>query len=1578
MIQNISRRRRFRLETLEQRRMLVADGVVANDDQFQVEQNHPAIELNVIANDVFDSDYAGPKRITSVSTGSLGGRIEIIEEKLRYTPPANEIGKEYFEYTIDQRDAAEVSVEIISPLQSFETEIGLIEDEYVFNLLDGSRFAEDYEGKRELTLISESAFGAELELTEDRRSVRYRPNLLRGGKDQFTFIVDDVYVATASIDINLPLSSDRFEIIERSGTTRLEVLSNDFEHPIHRHLAATSRITHVISQSDSFDVSIDDDGKSLIVSTRNDVDLTHSAYESFRYVVDGRYESVITLTIQHPMRDDYVIADVDGDLHTYDVLENDTYYSIFGGAIRIVDRVTSVNQSEHGGTVKISDDGKQILYTPAEGFSGSDSFQYVANEKYRATVVVDVNAPVRDDATVAYPKTINRIDVLENDFLSDQRTEISVESVSVSDLGVAVTIAEDGSLLYRPPTDIDLSDDRHVYDTFTYTNSRQETASVHVSIVMPTTPDSFEVDAPHEMALDVLSNDQFVEGYEGAGTITAVSSPIDGGVVSIADDGRSLKYFPASDTETFTYTVDGQFTETIHFYSVNRLAADRSVADQNGDAILLDVLANDFQNDASHRRGPYQGDRLLTSVGESEHGATVFVRDDGKVSYTPAAEFVGTDTFSYKVDDFLSSTATVHVIRRTADDVVRVAPGSIQEELRVRVNDILGADYRGPARITDITQSDIGSLLTISDSGEAILYTPPDGFEGEEEIVYTIDGKSKATVRILVRKEQTPVLPRFENTSSFQDNLLRLSIERYQSQFGEPTYSIAYDEFSDFRDQNGVVSKSSETNVQIAGVDEDDIVETDGSFIYSLRGKVLEIVAVDGEGGLESVSQTHFDEVPVGMYLAGDRLTVIAQTVEQGIYPEVDFVRRALIDTVDGWRYPQERVSETIVTVLNVTDRSNPLFVQQTRFDGDFRDSRRVGNQVFFVLQSNDVLPSLDTVCEEDDQCRYETEEEFIARFNDNAATLIESSLPSYSSFDGGGEFVRGGPLFVPEDVFVADSDSTHIVMVAAIDMSSGEPGLSSISGITTSAQNEIFATTESVYVFDPRRESLENEIWTDILKFNWDAETGAIDFAARGSIPGRVLNQFSADEKDGFLRVTTQVSNSFAGNFSGQDETAVFVLEDDAGALEPVGGLQNLAIGHQVKSVRYFGDSVFITTFQTSDPLHVVDLSNVRSPVVLGSLPLPGFSNYMQLISADRLLTVGTNTATGFGGRAMVTLFDVSDLSKPRIIEQFNLPKFSTSEANVDHHAFGWFAPNDSLAVPTSRSYFVRVDADEDGYAETDQHVREDTLSILHVGLKEDGKEGISSQVVIEHEAAVLRSVFVDDFAYSVGLDAIRSVNVNQPNGIVDEIVFAEEVATKKIDTVTQFDDRAMVAAARQQFAKSKKIPVGSVSLVTSQRSGSDVNIVLRAADSQVRYEASHAEDVVMADDSFEFIDRWHNETNPLDTNGDSVVTARDALLVINELDLRRNGDTRVHSVVREVTTSKRYVDANNDGRLTALDALIVINSLEFQPTSIDSTDLSKAEGEQGTMMVARRDFANHRCGLTQVDKREEQAVLF
>ncbi len=729
----------------------------------------------------------------------------------------------------------------------------------------------------------------------------------------------------------------------------------------------------------------------------------------------------------------------------------------------------------------------------------------------------------------------------------------------------------------------------------------------------------------------------------------------------------------------------------------------------------------------------------------------------------------------------------------------------------------------------------------------------------------------------------------------------------------------------DSRDGSETIQHS-ETNVQVAGVDEDDIVETDGHFIYSLRGSELTIVQSLPVGEMEVVSRTQVEGTPIGMYLNGDRIAVISEEAPIRFLP---YLSDALAETGE-WiagrsSSPSSRSgSRTFLTVLDVADRSARKSFSATEFESRFVDSRRIGGQVYLIFENALPLPRIEPSCDDSGQCAYETEAEFTRRVRSGFADWLEMYLPEYSSYDGDGNFVRGGPLLLPEEFVMSGETLSSIKIVAAIDMDANEPGLTAVSGVTTGSGSILYASEQSLYVLENGLSTEGLQQTTKILKFNWSAGDKGVEFAATGEIPGRVLNQFSIDEYQGRLRVTSEIRNAGSGNFSGRAETGVYVLEEDTGVLEFVGSLQNLAVGNQVKSVRYFGDRVFITTFDAIDPLYAIDLSDPSNPRAVGHVPIVGYSRYMQFIGPDRLLTIGVNSTNGSGGRAMVALFDVADLTSPRLIDFYNLPRYSSSEASSDHHAFGWFANHELLSVPSTRSFLVRVDEDGDGYAEKDRSIREDDLFVLHVGTDASGNdtlgnEGISLRGTIRHEASVRRSVSVNDFIFSIGEDGVRAVHVAEAGTVVSEALFDWEVVTSE-PMPLPFDRAAMVMAARELLTLRGNVDPESLLFVTTEQRDSSHEFVFRAGEEYYRLRGESPEELALVDDAFSILDRpRHNVVRPLDVNADGIVTAGDALVVINEL-ARETHRLLNGIVLRQLDTSQQaFSDTNGDGSVTA-----------------------------------------------------------
>ncbi len=1410
-------------------------------------------------------------------------------------------------------------------------------------------------------MVSETSLGGVVSIAEDGKSLLYELPDGQFGVDTFVYIVDERYPARVVIEIPNPLESDQYEIIQNGPLEILDVTRND---PFWTGYSGPRQITHVMDVSEGAEVTISD-GRFVVYRPPADF----YGWDSFRYVVDNAFETYVSVVVQRPVRDDYHSVDMNSVDARLDLTGNDQYWSgQIDGYRDIVDRVTSVGPAESGAVVTITEDGHGVLYSPPQGFIGSDTFEYRADGKYPATVTVNVTKPVRDDFVNVFQDTRdNPLSVLENDFFGNGYTgSRQITEVRETSAGGTVSIsAGAGAVLYSPPADF-LGP-----DSFEYVVDGELTANVQVWVQPIVANDYFTFGEPRTIQLDVLKNDHFFDGgYPGPGVITATSDTSGGGSVTISEDGKSLRYSPGQGQDSFRYTVDGKYEATVNISYPQRLSGDSYVVDQNSGQAEYDVLQNDFNSDWIQRQwGRYSGPRVITAVGAAEQGGTVTISGDGKsISYEPAEDFYGDDRFTYTVDGYLTAMVDFHVVRRVRDDQFHVDPGSADNVLTVLVNDLFGADYRGTGRITDVTATSAGGQVTIDDAGETISYTPPEGFSGEDTFTYTVDGQLKAEATVSVHTTASDRFPQFGSLAELKQYLLQSALQQYDSLFGQESYGPIDPVFFE-RDGVGTGLETvggdaaprdhSETNVQVEGVDEADIIETDGDFLYVLTGGELVIARAWPADQLEVASRVAIEGTHVGEYLHGNRLTVVSRKFEEfpWPYPE-DYVTDGVdvglpfADDVIDFRFapfPYRQEVKTIVTVLDVTDRESPKVVQKTELDGAYVESRRIDDFVYVVVNSGDFgLPVPEVSCDEAEQnCRFESRDAYIARVEANFESLLEEATPQYSSFGPDGELVRKGALVQPEDIFKPLSENgRNLISVVSIDASNTAPGLASTAGVLTTGATTVYGSLGSLYVFEQHYDwTAEDKTTTRILKFDWNGGAGTVDFVASGDVPGYMLNQFAADEFDGHLRVATTVSNNYSGNYSGRDENTLFVLRDDAGVLEYVGSMQNLALNEQIRSVRFFGERAFLVTFRTIDPLFGVDLSDHANPRAVGHLTLPGFSSYMQFIADDRLLTVGENTSGQGSGAVSVSLFNVENLLQPVLIDQYTLPRFSFSEANIDHHAFGWFGPHDVLAVPSARWYWERVDLDGDGYRETKRPVEEHDLYAFRIDATENVRsdDGIQLLGQVTHDSPVRRSAYIEDKLFTFADASIKAVEITDPSQLVGEVVIRStdvepppEPLPLVAEQLRRLDEfRSIAKADLAAYLSVDESSVMTVASETSAASAEDFRLVLRAGELHFVYD-THGDDQVTLDSvDFQFVDTgqsydWHNEDNPLDTNRDGLVTPIDALLAINHLNHNGSRPLALSSVVRQIARAATgAIDVTGDGIASPIDALTIINWL-------------------------------------------------
>jgi uncharacterized secreted protein with C-terminal beta-propeller domain len=889
--------------------------------------------------------------------------------------------------------------------------------------------------------------------------------------------------------------------------------------------------------------------------------------------------------------------------------------------------------------------------------------------------------------------------------------------------------------------------------------------------------------------LDVLSNDM-----GDSLQIVDFTPPSAGGELQISPAGNSLLYSPPTSyrgSVYFSYTVrgaDGISQDVgIHLNIIPRieLTYDWLEADENSRDVKLDILANDHLNDP-------ELSPVIEAIEQPLTGGTFRIADDGKsLLFTAIPGFLGgvAATYTLRLSDTETIQGQVHVnVARpllAVDDWFNVDPTE-GATLGVLSNDLVNAAYnnvRGQSRqlrIVSVIGEQSGSSVSISEDGATLAYVPATGFTGDEILTYEVEdqfgNRDRAEVRIRVSGQATSGIGAFL-PGELEVRLLQLAAQQWSGTFGRQTADpngywgypwicicgdIAYDAL--FVRAFDVDANASSTNSQVVGVDEADLIETDGEYLYTFSQGKLTIVDIRDPAALRLVSITDLQCLATSMYLDGDRLTIIGTPNVQGY---------GYYDYYDG--------SKTAVSIFDIADPASPTLVRSTELDGRLIASRSIEGQLHLVL-SNQLKVPMPKVVETTNESggtshRYETWEEYVARMR---ASDFEEALPQFTSYSASGEEVASGAFGDPSDVKRPFSEmGTQLISVVTIDVHSDSPEPVAMETWTDGYvdANSIYMTRDSIYFWSTESPWAGNE-QTIIRKVDI-SELGEVELVAVGKIDGKVVDQFSFDERDGRLSVVTTTTTRQWGLLTGENND-LYVLEQVGAELVIVGHLADFAAGESVRSVRFDGDRALVVTFPDEifdptiinlprDPLFVIDLSDPTAPTITSELVVPGFSTYLQLIEQDRLLGFGKDIdpETGENRGVLLSLFQMAGLGETEILDQFRfeLPAIETSLAIDDHLAIAYYPEQKVVAVPISWREPI------EGSSWQTREVGE--LWMLSIDTEAGGGFELLSR--IRHDTSILRTVRVGNILYAISGDNVTAHHLTDPTQNLDHIYLAK-----------------------------------------------------------------------------------------------------------------------------------------------------------------------------------------------------------
>lgn len=438
-------------------------------------------------------------------------------------------------------------------------------------------------------------------------------------------------------------------------------------------------------------------------------------------------------------------------------------------------------------------------------------------------------------------------------------------------------------------------------------------------------------------------------------------------------------------------------------------------------------------------------------------------------------------------------------------------------------------------------------------------------------------------------------------------------------------------------------SGHSTTNNQVEGIEEGDIVVTDGRYIYSISENNLFITDAKNPQKMKLVSKTKLPEntYPSKLMLYKDTLMMVYDKYEEKVSEK---------------GHP---IGTTMATIgfYHIKDPANPKLIREVGQEGSITGVRQYKDVLYLITNTSPPYWLL----------REEPEMELRPQVYDSGAEEKLTSVP------------------LDKILILPGSSEPNYTIVSAVDLTnyentelktetflgSGSNVYMSKNAIYVTATNYSHTGAASTRMMDSAQPPSEE---TNIYKFAINGTDVAMK--AKTTIEGSILNQFSMDEYEGHLRVATTTGHAWGSEANSNNHLLIF---DEN--LKEVGQLTDLARGERIYSARFMGDKAYIVTFKQVDPLFVIDVANPKKPTVLGELKIPGFSNYLHPLGENHLIGIGYDTKVRVDEATKqtfvttegmkVSLFDVSDLANPKEVDAKIIGGRGTySDVQHDHKA--------------------------------------------------------------------------------------------------------------------------------------------------------------------------------------------------------------------------------------------------------------------------------------------------------------------
>lgn len=600
--------------------------------------------------------------------------------------------------------------------------------------------------------------------------------------------------------------------------------------------------------------------------------------------------------------------------------------------------------------------------------------------------------------------------------------------------------------------------------------------------------------------------------------------------------------------------------------------------------------------------------------------------------------------------------------------------------------------------------------------------------------------KQKIDYRVIEKIESIASL---EELESYFQKLLNKE-KRYSVGGVEESADMATTEASSTR--NTVTDGThSETNNQVEGIEEGDIVTTDGQYIYAVIDQSVVITDAKNPKNLKQVSKITLKEnsYPIQLMIHNNMLIVI---FDQYIELEKENSSK---------KYYTTGTSMTKVAFYNIDNPQKPNLVREIGQDGYMNGVRKTDDMLYVITNKT---PDYWIMSQEDVELRPYTfdsqESEEIEPMEIEDISILPGTMEPNYTIISAIDLNNFANKKIETKGFLGGSSTLY--------MSPNALYLTAVNYImpTSFESSELSDTATSVSRTTMLVPMASN---TTLYKFAIDGLD--VNLVANTSIKGSVLNQFSMDEHNGYFRVAVTEGNTWGTNANSKNH--LFIFDDK---LKKVGEITDLAKGERIYSARFMGDKAYIVTFKQVDPLFVIDVANPEKPEVLGELKIPGFSNYLHPLDENHLIGIGYDTEVTTDNYTKepfvtrkgmkVSLFDITDFENPKEQDTVVIGGRGTySEIEYNHKAL---FRNEQL------NYYGFPITIYEGKSDYDIEYK-GTGAVVYEITAEDGiqlKGDLITPAKVEEQyedwnSLITRLIYIDNSLYTISRNEIKSYNL-------------------------------------------------------------------------------------------------------------------------------------------------------------------------------------------------------------------------